>query len=253
MPAPCKLFISYSHDSAPHRAAVLSLANRLRQDGLDCMIDQYVNGFPAEGWQRWMETQIEQADFVLVVCTALYLKRYRGLDEDGGRGVTFEGVVISQTLYDAYYRNTKFVPVLPDDGDFEQVPLALKGFGAFRMGADYEGLYRYLTGQAVVVAPELGERVVLGEDSQPNPSFSEGEKHPHPNPSPSEGEGLKNEHQIQHSQTGLQAFFFSMPWRNWPVIACASSLFKPNSWAICWLDRFSDIRYRHNIHTFSGW
>ena len=161
-PIPPRIFISYSHDSDSHRASVLALANHLRQDGLNCTIDQYINGFPPEGWQRWMETQIEQADFVLVVCTPLYLKRYRGLDDDGGRGVTFEGVVISQTLYDAYHRNTKFVPVLPDEGDFEDVPLPLKGFSAFRVDQDYEGLYRYLTKQAVVVMPDLGAPVTLG-------------------------------------------------------------------------------------------
>ena len=174
---PTRIFISYSHGSDTHRLFVQQLAQRLRGDGLDCQIDQYVNGFPAEGWQRWMEAQIEQADFVLMVCTPTYLKRYRGLDDAGGRGVTFEGVVISQVLYDAYYRNTKFVPLLPEVGDIDDVPSALKGFGVFRMGLDYEGLYRYLTGQAAVVAPELGEVVV---------------KHPHPNPSPLEGEGLSS-------------------------------------------------------------
>lgn len=163
--APTRIFISYSHDSKQHQDAVLSLANRLRHDGLDCMIDQYVNGFPAENWPRWMEAQIEQADFVLVVCTPVYLKRYRGLDNDGGRGVTFEGVVISQTLYDAYNRNTKFVPVLPDTGDHSDVPLPLKGFSAFRMSENYGGLYRYLTDQAKVVAPKLGEPVILQTDT----------------------------------------------------------------------------------------
>lgn len=68
-----RIFISYSHDSDLHREFVLQLANQLRADGLDCQIDQYINGFPAEGWQRWMENQIEQADFVLLVCTANYL------------------------------------------------------------------------------------------------------------------------------------------------------------------------------------
>ena len=159
-PSP-KIFISYSHDSKQHKTFILTLANRLRQDRLDCIIDQYVNGFPAEGWPRWMETQVEQADFVLVVCTPLYLKRYRGLDEDGGRGVNFEGVVISQTLYDNYYRNTKFLPVLPDDGNFDNVPLALKGFGEFRAGQDYEKIYRFLTGQAAVSKPVMGEPVIL--------------------------------------------------------------------------------------------
>jgi hypothetical protein len=122
-----RIFISYSHDSDAHRALVLTLANRLRADGLNCQIDQYVNGFPPEGWQRWMETQVEQADFVLVMCTPVYLRRYRGLEREGGHGVTFEGVVISQSLYDHYYHNTKFVPVMPDAGSLEDVPLPLKG------------------------------------------------------------------------------------------------------------------------------
>ncbi len=168
-----KVFISYSHDSEQHKASILALANRLCREGLDCTIDQYINGFPSEGWQRWMETQIEYADFILVVCTPRYLKRFRGLDNDGGRGSTFEGVVISQTLYDTYYRNTKFVPVLPDDGDFDNVPLPLKGFTAFKMGADYEGLYRYLTGQAAVSKPDVGERVKLKpNENQPNKPIS---------------------------------------------------------------------------------
>lgn len=107
-----RVFISYSHDSEAHRAFVLQLANRLCADGLTCEIDQYINGFLAEGWQRWMETQIEQANFVLLVCTENYLKRYRGQGIVGGRGVNFEGLVISQTLYDTYYRDTKFIPVM---------------------------------------------------------------------------------------------------------------------------------------------
>lgn len=156
MPPTPRIFISYSHDSTEHRAFVLACSNRLRADGLDCHIDQYVNGFPPEGWQRWMENQIEQADFVLMVCTPVYLQRYRGLDEDGGRGVTFEGVVISQHLYDAYYRNTKFVPVIPEAGDYEHVPVPLRAYNTYTLPAQYDGLYRYLSGQPEHVAPELG-------------------------------------------------------------------------------------------------
>ena len=36
-----KVFISYSHDSQEHKDRVLSLADRLRSDGIDCNIDQY--------------------------------------------------------------------------------------------------------------------------------------------------------------------------------------------------------------------
>ena len=164
------VFISYSHDSDTHREFVRNLANDLRRDGLDCQIDQYVNGFPPEGWQRWMETQIEQADFVLIVCTPLYLRRYRGNDPDGGRGVNFEGVVISQMLYDQYYRNTKFIPVIPVQGSLDDVPLPLKGYTTYTLPQDYTALYRLLTDQHATPAPEIGKTVTLGES--PSPRFT---------------------------------------------------------------------------------
>jgi tetratricopeptide (TPR) repeat protein len=152
-----KVFISYSHDSDAHREFVRGISDRLRSEGLDCLIDLYVNGFPPEGWQRWMENQIESADFVLLVCTETYLRRYRGQETDGGRGVTFEGVVISQTLYDHYYHNAKFIPVIPDNGNLNHVPLPLKGYSTYHLPNQYDVLYRVLTGQAAYIMPELGE------------------------------------------------------------------------------------------------
>jgi hypothetical protein len=49
-----KVFISYSHDSPEHAQCVLDLSNRLREWGVDCIIDQY-EPFPPEGWPHWME------------------------------------------------------------------------------------------------------------------------------------------------------------------------------------------------------
>ena len=158
---PTSVFISYSHDSPEHSSFVRSIADRLRADGLNCQIDQYINGFPPEGWQRWMETQLEQADFVLLVCTETYLKRYRGQNSEGGRGVNFEGVVISQTLYDHFYRNTKFIPVIPDAGSLGHVPMPLKGYSTYSLPKDYTTLYRVLTDQHATPAPEIGETVSL--------------------------------------------------------------------------------------------
>ena len=83
-----KVFISYSHDSKAHKQAVRQLADRLRADGLVCEIDQFVHGGPAEGWPRWMHRQVEDADFVLVVCTEIYKRRLEGREKPGsGRGV----------------------------------------------------------------------------------------------------------------------------------------------------------------------
>jgi hypothetical protein len=67
-----KVFISYSHDSPEHAQRVLELANQLRADGIDCMIDQYVL-VPEEGWTLWMERQIRNSNFILMVYTETYL------------------------------------------------------------------------------------------------------------------------------------------------------------------------------------
>jgi len=61
-----RVFISYSHDSPEHIAHVLALAERLRNEGVDCHLDQYEES-PPEGWNRWMLNQVEEANFVLVV------------------------------------------------------------------------------------------------------------------------------------------------------------------------------------------
>ena len=52
MPRP-KIFVSYSHDTKEHSERVLGLAERLRTDGFDTMIDRYVEGTPPQGWPRW--------------------------------------------------------------------------------------------------------------------------------------------------------------------------------------------------------
>jgi SEFIR domain len=68
---PPKVFISYSHDSEEHQELVLSFADRLRDEGINCNIDQYETS-PHEGWSRWAINQIEEAEFVMVVCTDPY-------------------------------------------------------------------------------------------------------------------------------------------------------------------------------------
>lgn len=167
MTHPTKVFISYSHDSPEHSEFVLQLSERLRQDGLDSQIDRYCNGTPAEGWQRWMEQQLENADYVLLVCTPLYLKRFKGKDTEAGRGVNFEGIIISQTLYDNHYRNTKFLPVIPVNGSIGDVPRALKDF-SYLLFDQYEKLYRVLTDQHATPASPIGDVRNLAEIEYPD-------------------------------------------------------------------------------------
>ena len=77
-PTPTRVFVSYSHDSPAHAERVLVLADRLRHDGVDARLDQYEPS-PTQGWPRWMVDEIAAADFVLVVCTATYRRRFDGV------------------------------------------------------------------------------------------------------------------------------------------------------------------------------
>lgn len=97
-PNPPKVFISYSHDSKTHLSIVLTLSDRLRSEGVDCRIDQYEES-PPQGWPSWCERQVREADFVLVACTEIYLRRFQGEEETGkGLGVNWEGHIITQEL-----------------------------------------------------------------------------------------------------------------------------------------------------------
>ena len=155
MDAP-RVFISYSHDSPEHKDRILALSNRLRQEGVDCGIDQYEQS-PEEGWPLWCERQVERAAFVLVVCTETYLRRFRGEEAPRkGLGGTWEGHIITQELYNAQGKNTKFIPVTfhPEEAAF--IPVPLQSATAYPLYGDYELLYRRLTGQPLVSKPVLG-------------------------------------------------------------------------------------------------
>ena len=45
------------------------MADALCDRGIDVILDRYVHPGPAEGWPRWMERNLDAAQFVLMVCT----------------------------------------------------------------------------------------------------------------------------------------------------------------------------------------
>jgi SEFIR domain len=158
---PPKVFISYSHnyECPDYKDRILSLADRLLTDGIDCNIDQYEES-PLEGWQRWMLNQVDWADFILIACTEEYHQRFRGNETQGkGKGATWEGAIIIQELYDAQNKNSKFIPIVLDSRDFRYIPTPLRSATHYVLDTDdgYESLYRRLTGQAKIKRPKLGK------------------------------------------------------------------------------------------------
>jgi formylglycine-generating enzyme required for sulfatase activity len=157
---PPQVFISYSHDSHVQLDRVLALADRLRAEGIDCNLDQYEPA-PAETWPRWMEDQFRAADFILVVCTETYCRRFEGREAHGvGLGVKWEGAIITRELYRDETLNHRFIPILFTADDAVHVPEMLRDYMRYVVTnePEYELLYRRLTNQPRVVRPPLGQR-----------------------------------------------------------------------------------------------
>lgn len=180
------LFLSYSHDSDEHRERVLALSEQLRKDGFETRLDQYVNGAPSKGWIPWMLDQVDEADHVLVICTATYYRRFRRREEPGkGSGAIFESSILAQKIYDAQGDTLKFVPVLFDDADRPHVPEPLQGRMLYVVSTKrgYVGLRRFLKnlgdvtpgpiGEPVEEEERRGEPLVFPDDVPPSPVSGE--------------------------------------------------------------------------------
>jgi hypothetical protein len=154
-----RVFISYSHDSPEHQQRVLAWAERLRKDGVDAQLDRYVPGTPEGGWPRWMLDKLDWADFVLVVCTETYYKRFRGHEDPGkGKGVDWEGNLITSEIYNTKSKTAKFAPIFFESQDERFIPEPLRATTHYLLDSEdnYTKLYAFLTGQAGVTPGELG-------------------------------------------------------------------------------------------------
>jgi HEAT repeat protein len=156
------VFISYSHDPSnpTHEEHVAGLAASLMRDGLKVFLD--ANRGPEEErvpWPIWMEGKIEEADYVLLVCTELYLKKIRQeVPEDEGQGVCWEANIIYSLLYERKLNTIKFSPVLFSPADRRFIPPILKGRDSFIVDSQrgYNRLYAFVTDQHRIRFPEQG-------------------------------------------------------------------------------------------------
>ena len=153
-----KVFISYSQETPEHRKRVCDLADRLIRDGVDCVFDRYETN-PPKGWQKWMQDKIAWADHVLVVCTETYCRRFNGQEEPGkGLGAAWEGMIITQAIYNKAGDNDKFIPVLFSHEDTSHIPVPLQPTTRYMVAdeVEYEKLYARLTRQVFEASPPLG-------------------------------------------------------------------------------------------------
>ena len=163
-----RVFISYSHDSEEHADRVLALADALCDGGIDVILDRYVHPAPAEGWPLWMERNLDEAKFVLMVCTEIYARRVMGPAEPGkGLGGLWEGRLIYNRIAYGEPGGIRFIPILLPGAEPTHIPAPVRGHNHYRLAIfdftdpAYEALYRHLTGQPATARPGLGRIKIL--------------------------------------------------------------------------------------------
>jgi SEFIR domain len=151
-----RVFITYAHETVLLNDRVLELADRLRVDGVDASIDKYEH-HPAQGWPKWMEQQLREAEAIVMVPSERYLNSYNQ-DAGVGSGSRFEGAIISSMLVKSGVSFARMAVVAFDEGQTRFIPDAFHGCPRYDLSTaeGYELLYRWLTDQPLVTAPPLG-------------------------------------------------------------------------------------------------
>ena len=84
-------------------------------------------------------------------------------------GATFEGVIVTQTLYESGGRKAKFRPVVFREEDERFIPLELRRFNRYRVDTPehYQNLLRWLYEAPSIVAPTIGQMPDLPPEAVP--------------------------------------------------------------------------------------
>ncbi|MBU4321002.1 MAG: toll/interleukin-1 receptor domain-containing protein [Nitrospinae bacterium] len=107
------VFVSYAHEEPDHDQWVIELASNLRHNAVDASLDAW-DLIPGQDTTYFMESQIRNSDFVILICTPLYAEKSnipRG-------GVGYEKNIISAEMLQVSDLRPKFIPVLRK-GTFE--------------------------------------------------------------------------------------------------------------------------------------
>lgn len=132
--------IVYTHDDDEHKAWVLALARRLRDDGVNALIDHWLMA-PGDQLAHKMEQLIDHADHIVAICTPRY--KAKANNRTGGAG--YEGNLIAYHILSP--DNVKrIIPVLRSGSENESIPALLAGrlFVDLRDGERYEAEYQKL-------------------------------------------------------------------------------------------------------------
>lgn len=161
-----KVFISYSHDTSAHKQWVLDLATRLVHAGIDANIDAW-SLEAGDDLPHFMETQLSQADRVIMVCTENYVSKAN----KGAGGVGYEKMIVTSSLMKNIDDN-KVIPIIRQQGTADTPTfLTSKLYLDFSKDDDFEAviddLVRAIHGEPLFKKPALGNNPFQSVEEKP--------------------------------------------------------------------------------------
>ncbi len=170
-----RVFISYSHDSAEHKSWVLDLATTLRNRGVDAILDQW-DLRPGDDLPLFMESNLENCDFVVMVCSEKYVKKANV----GEGGVGYEKMIMTSSMLKRI-DNNKVIPIIRQVGtSLRPTFLNSKLYIDFSRDEDVEysldELLRALLNSPLYEKPEIGKNPFMPMDHSKPDRVSDGLK-----------------------------------------------------------------------------
>lgn len=158
-----RVWVSYAHDSAEHKAEVLAFCELLRRNGIDVDLDQW-NTDRRQDWYAWAIKQVSEADYVIVVASPGYKRAGDGNAAlDDHRGAQSESALLRDLLHsDRQTWRPKLLPVVFPRFSVADIPLFLQpGTAEHYFVTEFtstgaEELLRLLTGQPSAIRPPVG-------------------------------------------------------------------------------------------------
>lgn len=153
------VFISYSWDNEDHKNWVLNLANTLRLNGVDIILDRYYLT-PGKNLPHFVENSVERSDRIIIILTP----DYKNKAERRLGGVGHEYSLINNTLLKDITNNEIIIPVLRKGESNSSIPSFLQQFiyQDFRdesnFDNDLENLLREIYKKPLISAIPLGKK-----------------------------------------------------------------------------------------------
>lgn len=152
-----KVFISYSHDSQAHKEWTMNFAVRLRNSGVDAILDQWELQ-PGDDIPHFMEKNLASANRVLMICTDKYVKKANS----GAGGVGYEKMIVTADLMRSISSN-KVIPIIRQEGG-QAVPTFLSSkyfidFSGNDLEFAFDELVRTLVGAPLFQKPPISNNM----------------------------------------------------------------------------------------------